>query len=73
MYAVEDAKRPAPPAMLLHRENELKFGAEYLNRTGLQWRHYYGPDGPRPPPVLHMWPAHEIGEIHGVTSRHGKW
>eukprot|EP01034_Spumella_vulgaris_P042262 gene42262-52399_t len=73
MYAVQDPARPAPAEMLQHRENELKFGAEYLARTGLQWRHYYGPDGPRPPPVLHMWPAHEIGEIHGVTSRHGKW
>ena len=33
---------------------------QYFNKTGLLWRHYYGPAGPRPPPVLHMWPATEV-------------
>jgi hypothetical protein len=46
---------------------------EYYNRTGNQWRHYFGPDGPRPPPILHMWPAKEVGQIHKVISDEGHW
>ena len=37
------------------------------------WRHYYGLEGPRPPPILHMWSASEIGERHQVTSDQGFW
>ncbi len=73
LYVIEDPARPPPAAMIKHRENEIKFGDEYLNRTGIQWRHYYGPAGPRGPPVLHMWSADEVGQIHGVTSHHGHW
>ncbi len=46
---------------------------EYYKRTGILWRHYYGPDGPRPPPSLFMWPASQVGEVHGVTSSYGFW
>ena len=46
---------------------------EYRDRTGLHWRHYYGPDGPRAPPEFSMWPAKEIGQVHRVTSTEGKW
>ncbi len=70
---VEDPARPAPDSMLRHRESEEVFMAEYLNRTGLQWRHYYGPKGPRGPPTLYMWPTDEIGQVHGVRSEHGFW
>ena len=44
-----------------------------LNYTGLLWRHFYGPEGPRAPPVLHMWPADKLGDIHKVTSNVGIW
>lgn len=47
--------------------------ADYFNRTGMLWRHYYGPDGPRPPPKLFMWPAAQVGEVHTVLSKHGHW
>lgn len=47
--------------------------AEYLNRTGIHWRHHFGYDGPRPPPILHMWPAQEIGQTHHVVSKNGHW
>ena len=41
---------------------------------GLQWRHYYSPQGiPRPPPILHQWPAVEIGQVHQVISKEGYW
>lgn len=40
---------------------------------GLLWRHYFGPKGPRPPPILHMWSASEVGQIHDVTSDQGFW
>ena len=46
---------------------------EYKNRTGLIWRHYYGPDGPRGPPKLFMWPAKEVGQVHHVTSFESQW
>ena len=38
-----------------------------------RWRHYFGPDGPRPPPVLNMWPADEIGQVHEINSTNGYW
>jgi prolyl 4-hydroxylase len=59
--------------MLEHLAREETFMAEYQNRTGLQWRHYFGPDGPRAPPVHHMWPAKEIGQKHHVTTDAGYW
>lgn len=38
-----------------------------------RWRHYFGPNGPRPRPVLNMWPAEKIGNIHEVNSSNGYW
>ena len=52
---------------------EAAFQAEYLNRTGIQWRHYFGPNGPRDPPKLFMWPADKVGQVHKVVARHGYW
>lgn len=43
-----------------------------LNK-GIAWRHYYGPNGPRPPPVLHMWAADAIGDTHKIISTEGFW
>jgi hypothetical protein len=46
---------------------------EYVNRTGVPWRHYYGPEGPRSPPVLFMWPAELVGNVHRMRSAQGYW
>mmetsp|Transcript_18595 Transcript_18595/g.25684 ORF Transcript_18595/g.25684 Transcript_18595/m.25684 type:complete len:532 (+) Transcript_18595:25-1620(+) len=72
-YLVMDPERPPPNSYLVQQAKEDAFMAEYLNRTGIRWRHYFGPDGPRPPPSLHMWPANNIGEVHKVVSHEGKW
>lgn len=73
LYIIEDPASP-PPAELRDQINkELKFIEEYTNRTGVVWRHYYGPDGPRPPPKLYMWPTPEIGYIHRTSSDAGFW
>jgi prolyl 4-hydroxylase len=70
---VIDPKSPPPKDLLELTRKEQQFNAEYFNRTGILWRHYYGPEGPRPPPVLYMWPAHEVGEVHKVVSNAGRW
>lgn len=73
LYLLEDKDYPASKEILDHTAREVEYMAEYLNRTGIQWRSYYGPNGPRPPPVLFMWPADQIGQVHQVTTTHGKW
>lgn len=45
----------------------------FFDYVGIKWRHYYGPNGPRAPPKLFMWPANEIGEVHSLESGEGKW
>jgi len=73
LYVVSDESRTPPPELNIQLEKERKFNEEYLKRTGNIWRHYYGPNGPRSPPVLYMWPANEIGQLHTVKSYNGKW
>jgi prolyl 4-hydroxylase len=73
LYVVSDESRPPPKELMEQLEKEKKFGEEYLKRTGNIWRHYFGPNGPRSPPVLYMWPANEIGQIHTVSTYNGKW
>jgi prolyl 4-hydroxylase len=75
LYVVTDPDHPAPKEMLDHLEKEEAFMADYLRRSGgVQWRHYFGPDGrPRGPPSLPMWPAQEIGQIHRVRTTEGYW
>ena len=73
LYLIIDPKVAAPKDLLEHTAKETAFMAEYLNRTGIQWRHYYGPNGPRPPPSLFMWPASHVGQVHAVTSTEGYW
>lgn len=73
LYVVTDPLDPPPEDLQHHTEKELRFMKEYRERTGLHWRHYYGPEGPRAPPELFMWPAKEIGQVHRVTSNEGKW
>ena len=62
-----------PPVLLEIDRKQQEFIKEYYNRTGIHWRHYFDINGPRKPPVLHMWPADHIGQIHNVVSREGYW
>ena len=62
------------PAVLLEIDKkQQEFAKEYFNRTGILWRHYFDINGPRKPPILHMWPAEHIGQIHNVVSTEGYW
>lgn len=73
MYPIYDPEVPAPEDILEHNRREEEFATEYLSRTGRAWRHYYGLEGPRPPPRLFMWPAQSIGDVHRVASSQGQW
>ena len=72
-YLVHDHRNPASQQILDKTAQELKYMGDYYERTGIRWRANYGKDGPRPPPVLHMWPAQEVGQTHGIVSRNGYW
>ena len=54
-YSIEDPEFPGTEEIVNHAKNEENYIREYFNRTGIPWRHYYGQDGPRPPPILYMW------------------
>jgi prolyl 4-hydroxylase len=69
----EAIRKALPPGVAKLAEEERKFNEEYKQRTGIDWRHYYGPNGPRAPPVLHMHAADFIGQTHTVTSSEGHW
>lgn len=74
LYLIEDEEHPPPRQLREQTDRELAFNLEYLQRTGLHWRHFVSPEGqPRPPPTLFMWPARAIGEVHSVTSSQGYW
>lgn len=73
LYVIDDSSRPPPEAMRKHQEAEEAYMAEYLARTGIQWRHYFGPEGPRGPPKLHMFDADEVGQVHSRTITEPYW
>lgn len=73
LYVVEDPEHPAPFALREQNEKEEQFMREYYAQHGVQWRHYFGPAGPRQPPSLYMWPADRVGDVHTVTSYEGQW
>ena len=73
LYLVEDPTNPAPTHIRDAAYREIDYNREYLARTGIMWRHYYGPDGPRPPPSHFMWPATQVGQVHSVVSNEGFW
>jgi len=74
LYVIRDPQHPAPQHMLDHEAKEEKFMAEYeANNHGVQWRHYFGPEGPRAPPSMFMWPAAYVGQMHQVRSTEGYW
>ena len=73
VYPVTNPKYPIPEHLRRLNEEEAKFMADYYNRTGVHWRHYFGADGPRGPPILHMWRTERLGDTFNVTSSHGNW
>ena len=73
LYLLQDEASPAPDDVFQRTADELEYMADYKENTGMQWMSYYGEDGPRAPPVLYMWPAEEVGQVHQVISTHGKW
>ena len=72
-YVITDKSNPPPSEHQELVNKELKFMEEYYDRTGLLWRHYYGPNGPRSPPTLYQWPANNIGQVHQIYSNNGYW
>jgi len=74
LYIVRDDKNHQPSQQSKEEtEKRLQYMNEYLERTGIHWRHNFDMNGPRPPPVLHMWNAKEIGQTHEVRSANGYW
>ena len=73
IYSIYDPEHQASESIIAHHEKEMAFMGDYYNKTGIHWRHYYGPNGPRPPPILYMWPADIIGQTHKVESPEGYW
>ena len=73
LYVIEDLSQPPPKELALYTQKEVEYNEQYFAKNGIPWRHYFGPDGPRPPPTLFMWPAKAIGDVHAVTSSHGYW
>jgi prolyl 4-hydroxylase len=72
-YVITDPTSLPPRHLQEQADKERAFLKDYYDRTGIHWRHYYGPDGPRPPPVLYQWDAKEIGQVHKVKSLEGHW
>lgn len=72
-YVIEDPSNPPPKELKESTQKELDFMSNYYNQTGIPWRHYYGLNGPRDPPMLFMWPANTVGEVHEIKSLQGYW
>ena len=72
-YVITDPTSLPPRHMQEQADREREFTKLYFQQKGLHWRHFYGPQGARPPPVLHMWGAEEVGQVHRVTSKEGHW
>lgn len=76
LNVIRDEEQPldANHPVMTHTIKEEEYDKEYMAKNdGLRWRHYFGPNGPRPPPTLNMWPADHIGNIHEVNSSNGYW
>ena len=74
LYLIEDDEQHKAPQYILDAtQAEIQFMRAYRNKTGIHWRHYYGKNGPRPPPVLYMWNASDVGAVHKVESDQGHW
>ena len=73
LYVLHDAKNPVSRDVIDVSAREETFMEDYFRKTGILWRHFFGPNGPRAPPVLHMWPAKKVGTVHRVVSQEGLW
>jgi hypothetical protein len=75
LYPIEDTQFPVANNEILEQTRaEVEFNKEYVQKNnGVQWRHYYGPHGPRPPPTLYMLPAEQVGQQHTVTTPYNHW
>jgi hypothetical protein len=74
LYVIQDPNDPAPITLQSTTNAEVAYNEKYQREhNGLPWRHFFDASGPRKPPILFMWPAKQIGEIHAVTSPQGYW
>jgi hypothetical protein len=72
VFSDDAAFRASSEEVELTRQHE-HFIQDYYERTGMIWRTHFDENGPRPPPLLFMWEANEVGQTHGVTSHNGHW
>ena len=73
LYIIYDPQNPAEQSFLDISNREIDFNDEYYKRNGMMWRHFYGTNGPRPPPSLYQKKKKKIGQVHRVTSTEGYW
>lgn len=74
LYVIRDDKdHMVSSDLILKTEKEEQFMKEYLEKNGIHWRHHYGENGPRPPPILYMWPTTTLGQTHQVETSSGYW
>lgn len=69
----EELRRLLPNGVFDLAMAEQAYIATYRERTGIDWRHFYGKDGPRAPPSLFMHPADYVGQTIKVQSPEGYW
>lgn len=50
-----------------------EFMTDYFAKTGYNYVHYFGQDGPRKPPKFFMWPADEVGDVYNTITPNGYW
>ena len=72
-YTIEDPREPPPEKLKHQSDREQSFMEDYFAEKGIHWRHYYGPQGPRPPPSNYMYPADTIGDVHVTSSTESFW
>lgn len=68
-----DPKFPLDNATAKMVRAEKTFMNKYYKEKRFHWRNYFGPEGPRPPPFLSMWPAERVGDVHQVTTSQNYW
>ena len=73
IYNEQDDPSRLPPHLLEHNRREAEFQRSYRRATGLEYKHFFGPAGPRAPPRLFMFPAEFVGQVHRVTSPERHW
>jgi len=52
LYIISDPDSPPPDSVAKAAQREIEFNDVYKQKTGVLWRHYYGSEGPRPPPEV---------------------